>query len=276
MTSDLVKNPVWVWGLPLKPFSLGATIASIDQLVEKRRPIFFITANTHYAMLTREQPDLREINDRAEFLVADGAPLVWASRRQSVSLPERVAGSDLIYMLCELAARKGYRLFFAGSAPGIAEMAANQLAARYPGLHVAGTAAPRFRDLSPADYGKLKAQIVEARTDILILAATMPMGERWLSTHVDDLGVPVSVNLGAALDFAAGRIRRAPRFLQNAGLEWAFRLLLEPRRLFSRYARNIWFLLKMTVGEMMQPQGEAPAPHPASSASVSTGKRGPR
>ena len=270
MTRDLVNKPVWVWGLPLSPFSLAETNETVNQLVERRQSAYFITANTHYAMLTREHPELHQVNAGAAFLVADGAPLVWASRRRPAALPERVAGSDLIFTLSELAARKGYRVFFAGGAPGVAEAAAQRLSACYPALQVAGTASPHFRDLSTAEYARLKRQIAEARTDILILAATMPLGELWLSAHLADLGVPLGVNLGAAIDFAAGRVDRAPRWMQQTGLEWAFRLLLEPRRLFPRYARNAWFILNMALRDRGQPPTPAPALPPTPPATRSS------
>ena len=243
---DTTREPVWVWGVPFMPLTLAQTAEAVSTLIKKGQPTFFITANTHYTMLTRENPDLETVNARAAFIVADGAPLVWATRHRPNPLPERVAGSDLIYTLSELAARRGYRLFFAGGAPGVAEEAARKLTVRYPGLQVVGTAAPSFENLTAEDYGKLRAQIIEARPHLLIVAASMPHGERWLSTHLEDLGVPVGVNLGASIDFAAGRLKRAPRWMQKSGLEWAFRMMLEPGRLFSRYARNARFILSMS------------------------------
>jgi N-acetylglucosaminyldiphosphoundecaprenol N-acetyl-beta-D-mannosaminyltransferase len=276
MTIEQVEKPVWVWGLPLAPYTLVETIDAIDELVQRGRPSFFITANLHYAMLTQEDPELQELNVRAAFLVADGAPLVWASRRGSVSLPQRVAGSDLIFSLCEMAAKKGHRLFFAGGAPGVAETAVDRLSARYPGLNVSGTAAPRFLELSEPEYRRLKVQIAEARPDILIIAATMPMGEKWLSTHVVDLGVPVVANLGASLDFAAGRFSRAPGWMQSTGLEWLFRLILEPRRLFPRYARNAWFLVRMALQERWRASAPPQTPRSAPPETLSTFKRGAR
>ena len=270
---DLASEPVWVWGVPFMPLTLVQTAEAVSALIEKAQPAFFITANTHYTMLTRENPDLEDVNARAAFIVADGAPLVWAARRRPVPLPERVAGSDLIFTLSELAARRGYRLFFAGGAPGVAEEAARQLTARYPGLQVVGTAAPSFHDLDADDYNKLRAQIIEARPHLLIVAASMPRGERWLSTYLEDLGVPVGVNLGASIDFAAGRINRAPRWMQKSGLEWAFRLVLEPGRLFSRYARNARFILSMTLHGSSQPPGQPQAPRSASPAGASDSQR---
>jgi N-acetylglucosaminyldiphosphoundecaprenol N-acetyl-beta-D-mannosaminyltransferase len=151
-----------------------------------------------------------------------------------------------------MAARKGYGIFFAGGSPGVAETAAQELTARYPGLQVVGLASPSFREFSAADHARLKAQIRAARPHILIVAASMPYGELWLSSHVEDLGVPVAVNLGASIDFAAGRINRAPRWMQKSGLEWAFRLLLEPRRLFWRYARNARFVVGRVFHDLRQ------------------------
>jgi N-acetylglucosaminyldiphosphoundecaprenol N-acetyl-beta-D-mannosaminyltransferase len=248
MTSnDRAREPVWVWGVPFMPLTMAQTTETVSDLIQEGKPAFFITANTHYTMLTKENPDLEIVNTRAAFIVADGKPLVWASRRGPVRIPERVAGSDLIFNLSEMSARRNYRVFLAGGAAGVAEEAAGQLTARYPGLQVVGTAAPAFRDLAPDGYEMLRAEIIEKRPHLLIVAASMPHGERWLSAHIEDLEVPVGVNLGASIDFAAGRVKRAPRWMQKSGLEWAFRLMLEPGRLFSRYARNAHFILSMTL-----------------------------
>jgi N-acetylglucosaminyldiphosphoundecaprenol N-acetyl-beta-D-mannosaminyltransferase len=225
--------------------TLAETVAAVGGLIEAGAPNYFITANTHYAMLTKGSPELEAINAGAAFIVADGAPLVWASRRAGSPLPERVAGSDLIFELSAEAARRGYRLFFLGGAKGVAAEAARRLGERYPGLQVVGTECPPFRALSADEEEGLVGRIRAARPDILLVAFGQPKGERWIHRHLESLGVPVSVQVGASLDFAAGRVRRAPRWMQKSGLEWAFRLGLEPRRLFSRYARNAWFIARM-------------------------------
>jgi N-acetylglucosaminyldiphosphoundecaprenol N-acetyl-beta-D-mannosaminyltransferase len=277
MTSkDFAYDPVWVWGVPFAPWTPAATVEAVSALVEMGQPRFFITANTHYAMLTRQSPDLQEVNTRAAFIVADGAPLVWAARRLPVPLPERVAGSDLIYALCEMAARKGYRVCFAGGAPGVSVEAARRLSARFPGLQVVGALAPQFRDRSAIDYLDLKDQLASARPHLLIIAATMPQGELWLSTHLADLGVLVGVNLGAALDFAAGRRRRAPRWMQESGLEWVFRLMMEPRRLFLRYARNAWFVIRTTLSGSVGIPSQLPKRPIVPPPDLSGSQRGPR
>jgi N-acetylglucosaminyldiphosphoundecaprenol N-acetyl-beta-D-mannosaminyltransferase len=211
-------------------------------------------------MLTEQNPDLREINAQAAFILADGAPLVWASRWKGSPLPERVAGSDLVFELSAEAAAKGYGLFFVGGADGVAEEAARRLPALYPGLRVVGTECPSLQELTLEEKAALIGRVRAARPHILLVAFGQPKGERWIYRHLEELGVPVSVQVGASLDFVAGRIRRAPRWMQKYGLEWAFRLWLEPRRLFARYARNAWFIARMVARDVRQATGRRGTP----------------
>jgi N-acetylglucosaminyldiphosphoundecaprenol N-acetyl-beta-D-mannosaminyltransferase len=229
---------------------MAEALSEIEVLVEARRPSYVITANLNYAMLSDGDAALRECNEGAALVLADGMPLVWAARWRGTPLPERVAGSDLIYGLSALAARRGYRVFFLGGAPGIAEAAAENLGGLYPGLIIAGQESPPYRALDPDEEAALLGRIRAAAPDLLLVALGQPKGELWIARHHRDLGVPVSLQVGAALDFAAGRVRRAPHWLQTAGLEWAFRLALEPRRLGPRYARNaLYFGRSLARGE---------------------------
>jgi N-acetylglucosaminyldiphosphoundecaprenol N-acetyl-beta-D-mannosaminyltransferase len=149
---------------------------------------------------------------------------------------ERVAGADLFGALAERAAEAGYRLFYLGAAPGVAEKAAAVLAERYPGLNVVGTFSPPvmpWEELA-RDEETLR-RIREAKPDVLFVAFGAPKQEMWLDAVRDRLGVPVGIGVGAAFDFAAGTVKRAPRWMQRVGLEWLFRLTQEPRRLWRRY-----------------------------------------
>ena len=187
------------------------TVQAVCDLIEVGRPAYIITANTHYAMLSERHVDLRVINKDAAFIIADGAPLVWASRSAGRPLPERVAGSDLIFELSSVLARKGFRLFLLGGADGVAAQAGRRLCALYPGLQVVGTECPSLEQLSRT--GKRRRCIARIRAakgpDILFVAFGQPKGERWIHRHLDQLMVPVSIQVGASLDFAAGMIRRA-------------------------------------------------------------------
>jgi N-acetylglucosaminyldiphosphoundecaprenol N-acetyl-beta-D-mannosaminyltransferase len=237
-------DPVWALGLPLAPMTTRQVIQAVDGLIQARVPSYFITANLNYAMLTHRHQDLREINRQASFIVADGMPLVWTAWWRGTPLPERVAGSDLIFELCRLAAGRKYRVYLLGGQPSVAQEAANNLVARYPGLEIVGMASPQVSELTQAENARLVEQVRAARPDLLFAALGQPKGERWIYTYHRDLGVPVSLQVGASLDFAAGRIRRAPTWLRRIGLEWAFRLALEPRRLARRYLENGLFLLR--------------------------------
>jgi N-acetylglucosaminyldiphosphoundecaprenol N-acetyl-beta-D-mannosaminyltransferase len=251
-----MDNRVWVWGLPIAPMTRAEAVEAVAELVEVGQPSFFITANAHYAMLTHEDPGLHAVNAQAAFVLADGAPLVWASRWKRLPLPERVAGSDLIFDLCAWAARDGHSIFLLGGASGVASEAAEALSRRFPGLRIVGTEAPPFRELTAEEHAALLERIRAARPDLLFVAFGQPKGESWIAHHLQALGVPVCVQVGASLDFVAGRVSRAPRRLQRLGLEWAYRMWLEPTRLAPRYARNARFLLGMIARDLVQGVGD--------------------
>jgi N-acetylglucosaminyldiphosphoundecaprenol N-acetyl-beta-D-mannosaminyltransferase len=238
-----------VWGVPFSPLTLSQTVDRIEQLIERGNPCYAVTANLHYAMLADASPRLREVNERAALILADGMPLVWASRLQGTPLPERVAGSDLIWRLCEHAAKQKHRLFLLGGAPGIADSAAKKLLERFPEIAIAGTASPPFRALSRDEHQNLLQAIRDSRPHILIVALGQPKGELWIAENYEQLNVPFSIQLGASIDFVAGSVRRAPRWIQRIGFEWAFRLALEPSRLAGRYARNFRFMVRMLFGK---------------------------
>lgn len=237
-------DPVRVWGLPLAPLTFDQALDRIDRLIAAGKPSFFITANLNYAMLVDADPRLRVLNDQAAFVLADGMPLVWWSRLGPRPLPERVAGSDLIYGMCDRAARKGHRVYLLGAAPGVADEAAANLVARYPGLQVVGVECPPFRSPTAAEERDQIDRIRSARPDILFVAFGQPKGELWIAERLGRLGVPVCVQVGATLDFVAGRVKRSPKWMRKTGLEWAYRMLQEPRRLAGRYLDNIQFLIQ--------------------------------
>jgi N-acetylglucosaminyldiphosphoundecaprenol N-acetyl-beta-D-mannosaminyltransferase len=251
-----------VWGLPLAPWTRERAADAVMELIEAARPSFFITANVHYAMLTAERPELRAVNDRAAFVLADGAPLVWASRRGPTPLPERVAGSDLIYDLCDRAARLDRGVYLLGGAEGVADEAARRLVALYPGLRIVGTACPSPGSLAGAGVGAVIGAIRAARPDLLMVALGQPKGELWLAEHLDELGVPVSVQVGATLDFVAGRVKRAPKLVQKVGMEWAFRITTDPVRLAPRYAQNALFLFGQIARDLVRKAPPPPSPSP--------------
>jgi len=235
---------VKVWGLALARVTYDDAVRMVDALIDRGRPSYFITANLHYAMLTARDRRLARVNRGAAFLLADGMPMVWYSRLLGRPLPQRVTGADLVYRLCQRAAECGHRIFLLGGAPGVAEQAAQRLVAMYPGLKIVGTAAPDLRTLSPEEHAALIDRVRQSQADLLLVAFGQPKGELWMQEHHAALGVPVSVQLGATLDFVAGRVRRAPRWMQRYGGEWLYRMLSEPQRLAPRYGANLLFLAR--------------------------------
>ncbi len=244
-------RPVWVWGLPFAPLTFQQTLDRIEAMIRSGRPGYFITANLHYAMLTDADPRLDAVNREAALVLADGMPLVWASRWRPTRLPERVAGSDLVPALCERAARHGYRVYLLGGAPEVGVEAARRLRERFPGLQIVGVESPPYRELTAEEQAQLVSRIRAARPDLLFVAFGQPKGEFWLAQHREALGVPACAQIGATLDFLAGRVRRSPRWLQRVGLEWAYRLYQEPARLARRYGGNFLFALKMLVRDLL-------------------------
>lgn len=241
---------VSIWGLPLARLNREHTVEMVDRLIERRQPSFFITANLHYAMLSAYDARLAHVNRTAAFLVADGIPMVWYSRILGRPLPERVAGSDLIYMLCRRAAKRGHRVFFLGGKPGVAADAATTLSWMYPGLTLVGIEAPDLESLSAEERQSLIARIRDVRPDLLMVAFGQPKGEWWLAENLAALDVPAYVQVGASFDFVAGRTGRAPQWMQRSGLEWLYRLAYDPKRLGPRYAKNGCFLLQAVLRDI--------------------------
>jgi N-acetylglucosaminyldiphosphoundecaprenol N-acetyl-beta-D-mannosaminyltransferase len=241
------RRPVTVLGVPLTPYTTAETVDRLDEIVQSGGPAYIVTANLNYAMLCDTDTDLHDVNERAAFVVADGSPLVWWSRLVGRPLPERVAGSDLIDLVSERAAKRGYRVYLVGAGPGVADDVAKALCARYPGLGVVGVESPPFRPLTSHERDEQIARIKAAQPHIVMAAFKMPDGERWIRDHVDVLGVPLLLQFGASFDFVAGRVERAPRWMQRVGLEWLHRTLQEPRRLARRYGSNFAFLARSAL-----------------------------
>ncbi len=183
-------------------------------------------------------PAFRAVLNDAALITPDGMPLVWVGWLRGRSGMSRVYGPDLMLEICRLSADTGIRHFFYGGAPGVAERLAGKLAERFPGLKVAGWHCPPFRELTPIELEEVVACVNGASPDVVWTGLGTPRQERWAAAVRSKLTAKVVVTVGAAFDFHAGRLRQAPRLLQRAGLEWAYRLAQEPSRLWRRYLRN--------------------------------------
>lgn len=204
---------------------------------------YVVTLNVDILLTALEHEGLREACRAARWVVADGMPLVWASRLLGRPLPERVNGADLALGLMERAAAGGYRVFLLGGESGVAELAARRLQANLPQLRVVGTSSPPLGfDSRPEEIDRTVAAVRAASADIVLVGLGAPKQELWLRRHLGETGAAVGIGVGGTFNFWAGRVRRAPRMLQRAGLEWLWRLSQEPRRLWKRYlVRDVRF-----------------------------------
>ncbi len=226
-------SSVTILGVRIDAVTMPQTLAWIEAAVAGRTPRQICTANPEFVMTAQRDAEFRDVLNHADLVLPDGVGLLWAARRLGARLPERVAGSDLIYRLAELAGQHGWRVYFLGAAEGVAQAAAERLKALYPGLVVAGAFAG---DPGPASAGALVAAVRGARPDVLLVAYGAPAQDRWIARHKDALGVPVSMGVGGSFDFVAGVARRAPVWAQRLGLEWLHRLWRQPwraRRIFT-------------------------------------------
>ena len=210
----------------------------MDAMVEAGQRGYVCVAPVHTVMAAREDADLRAAVHGSSLTVPDGQPLVWALRALGHRLPDRVYGPTLMARYCERSATTGTRMFLYGGRDAAAlERLELTLVERYPGLTVVGRHVPPFRSLTDAELDAVAAEINASGADVVWVGIGVPKQEKWMAEMRPRLNAPVLVGVGAAFDFHAGLVRQAPLPVQRAGLEWAFRLAMEPGRLWRRYAR---------------------------------------
>ena len=231
---------VQILGVRVHAVTMPQTLAWVEAAVAAREPRQVCTANPEFIMRAQHDPEFRAVLNHADLVLPDGIGLLWAARRAGVRLPERVAGSDLIYRLSERAGQHRWRLYFLGAADGVAQAAAARLQDLYPGLVVAGTYAG---SPSAAAAPALVARVRAARPDVLLVAYGAPAQDNWIARHQLQLGVPVSLGVGGSFDFVAGVARRAPAWLQRLGLEWLHRLSRQPWRARRAFTAVVLFPL---------------------------------
>jgi N-acetylglucosaminyldiphosphoundecaprenol N-acetyl-beta-D-mannosaminyltransferase len=197
---------------------------------------WIVTPNVDHLRLFRGADDLRALYGRADLVLADGMPLIWASRLRGTPLPARVPGSDLVWVLSSVAAEAGASAFLLGGNPGVADLAAEELERRFPGLRIAGTMCPpRGFEHDPAEMERIRATLAAVSPSLVYVALGFPKAERLIDLLRSVLPRAWFVGVGISLSFVCGDVARAPRWMQTNGLEWIHRLLMEPRRLFKRY-----------------------------------------
>jgi N-acetylglucosaminyldiphosphoundecaprenol N-acetyl-beta-D-mannosaminyltransferase len=233
-----VTPRVDVLGVGVSAVDMSTALELICQWISRDDHQYVCVTGVHGIMESQRDSRLREIHNRSGLTTPDGMPLVWAGRAAGAHHMDRVYGPDLMLALCGLARARGFSSYFYGGRPGVADRLAQRLQRVYPGLRVVGTCTPPFRELSADEDEHVVRLINQARPEVVWVGLGTPKQELWMAAHAGRLHANVLIGVGAAFDIHAGLSAQAPRWIQRSGLEWAFRLGHEPRRLWRRYLYN--------------------------------------
>lgn len=216
--------------------TMDEAIQEIDKLIIKNKHSYVVTPNMDHIVLLEKDKEFREIYDNASLVLTDGKPLLWIAKKQGTPIKEKVSGSDLFPKICELSSKRGYRIYILGAAEGVADKAAQNLMRKYKGLQIVGTYSPTFGfEKDEDEVNRIITQINDTKPNILAVALGSPKGEKFIYRIIEKIDVALSISIGATIDFEAGNIKRAPKWMSKAGLEWLFRITQDPARLIRRY-----------------------------------------
>lgn len=216
--------------------TMNEALDRAEELIIKKKPSYVVTPNVDHIVKLENDKEFQDVYKNADLILTDGMPLIWISKIKGNPIKEKISGSDFFPKLCERAAKNGYSLFLLGAAEGVAAKAAKNLNEKHEGLNIVGTYSPSYGfEKNEDEIDKIIRIINESKPDILAVGLGAPKQEKFLYNYRDQLKVPISLAIGASIDFEAGNINRAPKWMQNCGLEWFYRLCKEPKRMFKRY-----------------------------------------
>lgn len=231
-----------ILGVGVNSVRMSDAVNIVEKYMDDKANVIIATANAEMLMNATRDADLKRILNSAALVVPDGAGTVWAAHQLGYDMPERVAGYDLAQELMKRAPQKNRRIFFFGSAPGVADKAKLKAEELYPGINIVGTRNGFFTE---KDIPEILEEIKAAKPDLLLVALGVPKQEKFLDKYYKELGVPVSIGVGGTFDVMAGVMKRAPLWMQKAKLEWLFRGMLQPKRAgrllaLPKFVLRIW------------------------------------
>lgn len=233
---------------PVDKLDTNQTIREIEKSIRQKKTCQHVVVNVSKFMEMRKDVHLKKIIEDCQIINADGMPLVWASRLLGNPLPERVAGVDLFQELIRVCSEKGYRPFFFGAREWVVKTVVENFKAKYPDLDVAGY---RNGYYAKEDEQAIAEMIRDSKADMLFVGFSSPMKEKFLNKWIPVMKVPFSMGVGGSFDIVAGKTKRAPLWMQKTGLEWFYRVIQEPRRMWKRYARTnpafVWIVFREFV-----------------------------
>jgi N-acetylglucosaminyldiphosphoundecaprenol N-acetyl-beta-D-mannosaminyltransferase len=241
---------IQILGLPVDAITYDQWLNLIAGWVAGNTPRHVVTVNPEMLIIARQDPNFRHILQRADLCVPDGVGLLWAAKRQGTPLPQRVTGSDGLPIIAARAAERGWRLFFLGAAEGVADKAAEILRQRHPELQIVGTYSG---SPAPAEEDAIVERVNASGADLLFVAYGAPEQDKWIARNLPRLQVKMALGAGGSLDFVAGVLPRAPLWMQRLGLEWLFRLYLQPWRI-RRMLRLPRFVLAVLRSNALRPK----------------------
>lgn len=216
--------------------TLEETVECIEKLIAEKKKAYIVPINVDVVMKIEKDKYLKEIADNADMVLVDGQPLVWVAKWHKKPVKAKISGSDLVPYLCKVAAKKNYSIFIIGGKDGIAEKAADKLRVDIPEINIVGTYAPPFGfEKDEEELSKINKMISDVHPDLLITCFGCPKQEKFIYENYQKYDALVSICAGATVDFLAGNIKRAPKWMSKCGLEWLYRFFKEPKRLFKRY-----------------------------------------
>lgn len=226
--------------------TLDETISHIEKCISEKRICQVITLNVDQIVRIEKDAYFKKICESCELLLVDGHPLLWIAQLYGRPFKQKICGSDLMPVLCELSAQKGYSVFILGAAPGVADRAATILKKRYPSLKVAGTYSPPWGfEKDEEEIQKINQLLLHSKADMLFVGMGVPKQDRFIFENKNIYKIPVSISVGGTIDFIAGEQKRAPKWISNIGFEWLYRLLMNPKRLFKRYILEDTKIIKL-------------------------------
>lgn len=261
-----------VLGVHIGVLTPDRLIQEVESMVAENQHGYISFAGVHGVMECQRDPSLMTVFNEAAIAAPDGMPMVWAARHAGVTGGSRCYGPDCMLMACRLAETKGWPIYLYGGKEGVASILATRLRSQFPNLHISGTHSPPFRPLTQSDVDDEIAMINNSGARLVFVGIGTPKQDRWMADRMASLQANVLFGVGAAFDFHAGMVRQAPKWMRNSGLEWLFRMMTEPRRLFGRYARNnpafLWQIMRHRprAGDQQTESGR----EPKSSDSLST------
>jgi len=241
-----------ILGILIHNLTMPEAVQSVRQLILEKTPSVIVTPNVDVLAQTSRNIDFKNLYRRSDLIVADGMPLVWAARLLGTPLKTRVSGADLFPNICKMAAEQGYSVFLLGGKPDAAKLTSERLMKEYPGLKVSGIYCPPYGfENNEQENAKIIRMLKDAKPDVLFVGLGTPKQEKWIFEYKELYGIPVSMCVGGSFELYCGMLKRAPLWMQKTGLEWLWRLMIEPRRLWKRYLVDDLVFVKMVFRQIL-------------------------